>query len=57
MKFYAVILDNRHSWTDFRDLSTKIILGLQELRLGWCPNPKNPNRVTPTVSVAWPEMV
>ena len=48
----VVIPDNRNHWTDFRDLGTKIILGLQGLRLGWCLNPNNPHRVTPTVSVA-----
>ena len=37
---------------DFRDLGTKRIVGLQGLILGWCRNPKNPNRVTPMVSVA-----
>ena len=52
-----VFLDNPSYWTDFKDLGTKIILGLQGLRLGWCPNPENPHRVTPTVSVVWPEMV
>ena len=54
MRFFFVILDNRHHWTDFRDLGAKKILGLPELRLGWCLNPKNPYKVTPTVSVAWP---
>ena len=52
MKESYVIPDNPSYCMDFRYFGTKRILGLQGLWLGWCPNPKNPHRVTPTVSVA-----
>ena len=57
MKENFVILDNPSYCMDFGFFGTKRILGLQGLSSGWCLNPKNPNRVAPTVSVARPELV